>query len=141
MQIDVKVQPSLERLAQKFQGFENILLGKLKDAIWGYGLLVERESKLSATELIYNQPSSPNYVRTGRLRSTIATSMGIQDKGLSSIIQPNVEYAVYVHEGTRYMMSRPFMKIGADKASDQGEKLIISKINEATEQLAREVAS
>lgn len=125
MKITVETKPKWEELAERFKGFEDILLKKLREGLWGYGLLVERGSKMF----------SP--VDTGRMRASIGTSMGIRGKGLETVIQPNVEYAIYVHEGTRYMRGRPFMKWGLDAYRREGDKLIEQKVKEAVEELAK----
>ncbi len=125
VEIIVKTKPSWEELAKRFQGFEGVLLKKMREGLWGYGLLVERGSKTF----------SP--VDTGRMRASIGTSMGYMEKGLASYIQPNVDYAIYVHEGTRYMKGRPFMKWGLDAYRREGDKLLIQKIEEATKELEK----
>lgn len=129
MQINVSVTPSIEKLAAKFQGFEGILLKRLSEAIWGFGLLVERGSKMA----------SP--VDTGRMRDSIGTSMGLRDKSLSTIVQTNVSYAIYVHEGTYKMKGRPFMMQGLEHYLKDGEQLVLNKVNEAINDLANEVKS
>lgn len=125
MKIEIQVKPTFDQLAERFKGFEEILLGKLREGLYGFGLLVERGSK----------QYSPH--DTGRMRASIGTSMGIIDKGLTTYVQPNVDYAIYVHEGTRYMVGRPFMKWGLDAYHEQGERVIANKVKEATEELAK----
>ena len=71
---------------------------------------VERESKIK----------SP--VDTGRLRSSISTFL----LPLKATIQPHVNYAIYVHDGTKYMTGRPFMS----QALDIVERDISSFVNE-----------
>ncbi len=52
-------------------------------------------------------------VDTGRLRASITTkSLG----ELSKETATNVEYALYVHEGTKFMRGRPFMEQGVQFA-------------------------
>lgn len=63
-------------------------------------LKIERESKLVTP------------VRTGRLRSSIHTTIL---SPTSAVIGPDVNYAVYVHEGTKYMSARPFMTWGVEE--------------------------
>lgn len=46
-------------------------------------------------------------VDTGRLRASIHTQPLFG--GMAARVSTRTEYAVYVHEGTRYMRSRPFM--------------------------------
>lgn len=53
-------------------------------------------------------------VKTGRLRSSINWRIEHDQKGLVAIVGTNVSYAVYVHEGTRYMPGRPFLVDGLE---------------------------
>lgn len=49
-------------------------------------------------------------VDTGRLRSSIQTTPPFDDEGTITVsIGTNVEYAKFVHDGTRYMAGRPFL--------------------------------
>lgn len=60
-------------------------------------------------------------LRTGRLRASVGgggfsggsfmTGQGIDILGLRAVVGPTVDYAIYVHEGTRYMQARPFMEV------------------------------
>lgn len=65
----------------------------IQNVIYKASLLVERGAKIKAP------------VDTGRLRSSISTDI----QPMSATIQPNVNYAIYVHEGTRFITGRPFM--------------------------------
>lgn len=47
-------------------------------------------------------------VDTGRLRSSIAWEFR-HDGDVYVVVGTNVEYAIYVHEGTRYMAGTPFL--------------------------------
>lgn len=51
-------------------------------------------------------------VDTGRLRSSITWRIEVDSKGVVAIVGTNVEYAVFVHGGTRYMSGRPFLVEG-----------------------------
>jgi len=123
MEIKVEITPNIDTLVKKFAGCEQLLVSKLKEGVYGYALLVERGSKIFTP------------VDTGRLRASIGTSMGILAGGLSAVIAPHVTYAVYVHQGTRYMAGRAFMEWGLNAYRRDGDKLIISKINEALKSL------
>lgn len=123
MEIKVDINPNIDDLVKKFQGTEQILVSKLKEGIWGYALLVERGGK------------SFSPVDTGRMRGSVGVSMGIGQGGLSANIGPHVNYAIYVHQGTRYMKERPFMEWGLGAYRREGDKLIIDKINEALRNL------
>ena len=51
---------------------------------------------------------------TGLMRSSIITNIG----ALRAEIFPTVNYAIYVHEGTRFMRERPFLEITARHSAD-----------------------
>jgi len=119
---DVRItfKPSLSKLAGKFGSVkvDNFLRTKIRELAF----LVERESKKVTP------------VDTGRLRASIRVLPVV--RFLEEVIQPHIDYAIYVHEGTRYMRARPFMYWGAKSAvrgveaklSKDLESLIQSKI-------------
>ncbi len=103
--MDIKISigaESLEKVRDAFRKFPDIIAPFLRNASQTAAFAIEREAKIL----------SP--VDTGRLRASIATSLGIANKGIQSVVQTNVNYAVYVHEGTRFMKGRPFMQQGVD---------------------------
>ena len=51
-------------------------------------------------------------VDTGRLRSSITWRLEVDSQGLVAIVGTSVEYAIFVHQGTRYMTGRPFLVEG-----------------------------
>lgn len=52
---------------------------------------------------------------TGRLRAdTTVREIG----PMRATIYPTVFYAIFVHEGTRFMRRRPFMQVGVENARD-----------------------
>ena len=64
-------------------------------------------------------------VDTGRLRASIATKLG----DLEATTSTNVEYALAVHEGTKFMRGRPFMEQGVQFAKLNIEGEIASKLD------------
>jgi hypothetical protein len=58
-----------------------------------------------------SNPGSGPGVRTGRLRSSITHTIGVDALGLHAKIGTNVRYGVYLELGTRYMPpGYPFLK-------------------------------
>lgn len=98
-QITVSIQ-GLDEAVQKLGKFPAIMAPHLRIAAQTGAFKVEREAKLLTP------------VDTGRLRNSIATSLGIG--GISAIVQTNVFYAIFVHEGTKFMKGRPFMQQAVD---------------------------
>ena len=106
LKMEVTARPTFGRIGR---AIESIRSGRaLQDGIERYAFLIERESKKKTP------------VDTGRLRTSIFTDIG----NLRAKISPNVNYAGWVHEGTRRMRARPFMKIGLVEATRGSETLI-----------------
>ena len=55
-------------------------------------------------------------VDTGRLRASITTEVFATGTDLGVRVGSNVNYASYVHDGTRYMRGRPFLLRALDAA-------------------------
>jgi HK97 gp10 family phage protein len=49
-------------------------------------------------------------VDTGRLRSSITWEVARDGQGLVALIGTNVDYAIYVELGTRYMRAQPYLR-------------------------------
>jgi len=99
--ISFEVKPSLANLGKIFQGMD--LRGALQENIEKFGFTVEAKAK----------PLTP--VDTGLLRASIHTHIG----NLSALIADYIEYAPFVHWGTRYMRGRPFLVQGLAEAARQ----------------------
>jgi hypothetical protein len=56
-----------------------------------------------------NLQGPPRRIDTGNLRASIAIGEA-PGKKLGLRVGTNVEYAIYVHEGTRYMEANPFLR-------------------------------
>ncbi len=97
MAVTISFSPTLEEVNRRFSNID--VPGFLKDKIQEIAFLVEAGSKRVTP------------VKTGRLRASIYTTLG--DMGMKATVQPNTNYAIYVHEGTKYMRGRPFMYWGA----------------------------
>ena len=63
-------------------------------------------------------------VDTGHLRRSITTEIG----DLEADIGSNVEYAGYVHDGTRYQPAKPFLETAANAEMDGIEDRIADAI-------------
>lgn len=96
--ISVKVNPSFEDVGRKFRSVD--IQKASQEGLTEFAFLTERFAKIS----------SP--IDTGRLRASIVTDIG----NMQAKIGPHVDYAIYVHEGTRYMKARPFLSIGYSQA-------------------------
>jgi len=74
-------------------------------------------------------------VDTGMLRRSI--TLGTSFGHLQGRIRPTVNYAFYVHEGTRYMAGRPYLRQGLDQSMDEINNIFNKEIVEATKDITR----
>lgn len=109
--LSVKVTPPFEKVGKAIQ---SIKLGiAMQKGIEKLAFQVEKDAKKVTP------------VDTGRLRASIGVDIG----NLYARIAPDTHYAIYVHEGTRYMRARPFMQIGAERAtSKMGDDPVVKHI-------------
>ena len=110
--INIQVK-GLDKLLRNFDTLSIEMKLMITDAIKKSALLIESKAK----------PITP--VDTGRLRSSITSAI----TPMEAIVAPHTEYAIFVHEGTRYMGPRPFMEIGAEKAFPEIRKVFEDAIN------------
>lgn len=127
IQINIK---NLPELSASFDRMPKNINKALTKGIDRAALLVEREAKLAATDMIYNRPTGKSgYARTGLLRNRIEIT---SQSALLAIVKSNVKYAYYVHEGKGGNISygrRPYMEKGA-KNADVG-KVIAGELENA----------
>ena len=72
-------------------------------------------------------------VDTGRMRSSIYPTIR-PDEG---IVQPNVEYAIYVHEGTRYQKAQPFLLEALEDVQPDVESEFEQALENTLDEIAR----
>lgn len=121
--IQVKID-NLSGIRAAFQRYPDIVAPHLRDASMKSAFLIEGRAK----------QLSP--VDTGRLRASIATSLGVANRGITSIVSTNVFYAIFVHEGTRRMKGRPFMKQAAEQKTGEIGRLYEAEIAKAMQEIA-----
>lgn len=55
-------------------------------------------------------------VDTGRLRSSLRWALAVDGRGLYGLVGSDVEYAGFVHDGTRYITAQPFLLEALEEA-------------------------
>lgn len=90
-------------------------------AMEAIGLHMEGEAK---DEL----ENDPRRIDTGRLRNSITHETENEGSAVSSVIGTNVEYAGYVHEGTRRMAPNRFLTNALQKNQKQLVKFLMDHV-------------
>ena len=119
MEITITI-PSLNKFRNAVASFPQIAFPMIDRAIRQSIFEVQREAQMRTP------------VATGRLRSSYATRFG----NLEGAVGPTVEYAIFVHEGTRFMGGRPFLEQGMETAKES----ILGHFRKALENTMDEIA-
>ena len=114
MGVEVKVESNSAAVKEA-------LSEQIEAALIAVGLAAETNAKNEITKAVYNTPESKSgYVRTGRLRNSIANA---HDED-SVYIGTNVEYAAFVEIGTTKMKARPYLRPAATQHTEQYKELV-----------------
>lgn len=120
--VEIKVEiPNLDKVKSALNNYPEIAARRVQEAI------VKSIASIHESTI----PVTP--VRTGRLRASFETRFG----PLWGSLYPTVDYAIYVHEGTRRMFARPFLRWGIDKAYSQVENYFETALRETLDEVAR----
>lgn len=79
-------------------------------ALTAIGLFLEGEAKLELE-------SDPRRVDTGNLRNSVTNEVDMGEPAV--YVGTNVEYGIYVHEGTRHMAANRFLRNAVQNNIDQ----------------------
>lgn len=86
------------------------------------GLAGETNAKKEVMKMVYDQPKSPRYKRTGRLLGSIGHLIDKAEP--AAYIGAGVTYAIYVHEGARGKPPKRFLRNAAQNYSSQYQRIL-----------------
>lgn len=115
MAVQVTLHVDAQAVLEKFGSMSGEIEKAVDIALNKGALLVEGTAKRLAP------------VDTGRLRSSIITR--VDQKAISRSILPTVKYAIFVHEGTRFMQGRPFLYNAKIAEEENIRELFSNEIN------------
>lgn len=107
-------EPIAADLKRRGLQVQRVVKRSLKQA--GTGRAYKRGSVIH----IASAPGQPPATDTGRLAASITEQLSRDDYGLVERIGSNVEYALPLEIGTRFMEARPYLRRGLEAAADQG---------------------
>lgn len=97
----------------------------LKIAFVEIGLQMEANAVMEVNAAVYDTPESPNYVRTGRLRSSITH----RSEDRQATVGSNVEYSPYVEFGTSKGAPRPFIRPTIENHLSEYENILATELD------------
>ena len=118
---------NMARLKNAFRLAPVILNRDLETAIKKAVLMIERESRKEAP------------VDTGRLRASHGHifKKGFLGIGFSGEVYTRTEYDVFVHEGTRFMRGRPYMRNAIEKVQPDLDALFGDSVKVSFDKIGR----
>lgn len=114
---------NLTQIRSAFNKAPQLMVRELNTAIKKSILVIQADS-------MRNTP-----VLTGRLRAS-HTSMFSNLKGA---VSTNTNYDVFVHEGTRFMKGRPYMRQAVEKNNNQVQDYFTKAVDNVLSQISRDV--
>lgn len=126
METNIKIvnAPQIRRafaIAPKQMAYE--LAGAIKKSTF----LVEGRSKIKTP------------VRTGFLRNSHMTRFMGGGLHFQGTIEPTAQYAIFVHEGTRFMRGRPFLREAMQDSDFEIQRLFVIAVQNVLNQIGRMV--
>ena len=112
----------LDKLRSKLKSAPRQVGQAISRAIKTSAFILEREAKIALTT------GYTRAIDTGRLRSENVVR---ELSDIRASIYPLVDYAIYVHEGTFKMKSRPWMRVAVAAASNEVRQVFDDAIEEA----------
>lgn len=91
---------------------------------------------MKSTLYVQGQSMLRTPVLTGRLRASHTTRYTGSGVGFTGTVEPTANYAIYVHEGTRYMRGRPFLKQGLEASENTIQKLFTQAMQSVLNKIA-----
>lgn len=120
-QIKVEIK-NLSQIKRAFRAAPKLMSKNLGIAIKTATLMVGRDSRILTP------------VDTGRLRASTRE----QFSATKGIVSTHTNYDVFVHEGTRYMRARPFMRTAVNKNQPLINRLFSKAAQDTLDQVARQ---
>lgn len=130
--MEYKLEIKNERkIINAFEQSPKIFIREVRNGIKKTGVFVQGEVKktITAGTGMWKSP-----IDTGQMRQGI----GVRHSGLSTIIEPSkiTPYAVFVHEGTKFMRARPFFDITVKHKKKDIEKFLQKSLERAVNIIA-----
>lgn len=125
---DVKIEiKNIAQIRAAFSKAPRLMSEAFKGALQKSALQVQRESMIRTPVL------------TGRLRSSHENFLSGSGLQMSATVEPTANYGMFVHEGTRFMKGRPFLKEGAYASLQEIDDYFTRAVQDVFDRIGREV--
>lgn len=87
---------------------------------------------------IARKSASNSPVKTGNLRASHFRPESFTYAPLYAKLEPSPFYAIYVHDGTKFMRARPFLKDAVESENDQIQRFFIEAVDNTLNSIAKD---
>jgi len=98
-----------------------------------------RKALIKSVVLVQRESMKLTPVLTGRLRASYMFEISGGGLKMQATVGPTVNYATFIHDGTRFMKARPFLKDGAEASLDQIDDFFTDATQSALDKIGRMV--
>lgn len=116
---------NLPQLRHAFGQAPNLMRREFKTALTKSAITVQRQSMINAP------------VDTGRLRGSHLFTVTGNDLSMRAEVYPTAEYGIFVHEGTRFMKGRPFLRKAAESSVREIDDFFTTATQNALNRIGR----
>lgn len=123
---EIRIQiKNLPQLRAAFGAAPQIFSAKFRQALTKSAIFVQAQSMIRTPVL------------TGRLRASHEWHLRGSGLGMQVEVGPTAFYGIFVHEGTRFMRARPFLKEGAEASLHQIQDFFTQATQEGFNDIGR----
>ena len=123
-QVHIEIK-NIQQIRNAFSKAPRLMEEEFKQALTKSAILIQRES-------MSNSP-----VLTGRLRASHKFDIKGSGLKMEAEVGPDVNYAIFVHEGTRFMPARPFLKEAAESSLQEIDYFFTTAVQNALDKVGR----
>lgn len=124
MEVHIQIK-NLPQIRAAFGAAPKIIGDRVSKVIRDMTFLIEGRSKILTP------------VRTGFLRNSHVTRFMGSGMGFRGEIEPTAHYALFVHEGTRFMRGRPFLRKAAEQSTGDIDTAFGNALQEGLNEIGR----
>lgn len=124
--INIEIK-NIAQIRSAFGKAPRLMSDAMKGALQKSALQVQRESMIRTPVL------------TGRLRSSHESNIAGSGMNMSATVSPTANYGMFVHEGTRFMKGRPFLREGAEASINEIDDYFTKAVQDVFDRIGREV--
>lgn len=96
-----------------------------------------KQALIKSAVLVQSESMIRTPVLTGRLRASHEFRVTGGGFGMQAEVGPTANYGIFVHEGTRFMRARPFLKQGAEASLNRIQDFFTKATQDALNDIGR----